>query len=196
MPQGSRQQRIVAPTRRFGTHKGEYALKNRKLVALSLFIGILAAAWTQGYAAEDHAAKNHGANHDVVLSPGLLELLRAEMREISGGIGSIPLALAAGDWGAIHDTGVKLRDSYIMKKALTPAQIAELQHALPEEFRRQDAGFHQRAGRLAEAASARDAELVVFHYARLMESCALCHSTFARERFPGFGPPPAEDHHH
>ena len=173
----------------------------RKLFAASVFVGALAALWGPAHAAESHvppdgAPGGHHAPGSLVLSPGLLELLRAEMREISGGVGSVPLALAMGDWNAIHDTGVKLRDSYIMKKSLTPTQKAELQRVLPEAFRRLDAGFHQRAEQMARAAAAHDAELVVFHYSRLVEGCTLCHGAFAPERFPGLASPAAEGHHH
>lgn len=173
----------------------------RRLIAASIFAGVLATGWAGADDEERHAAPDGagGGQHvagNLVLSPALLELLRAEMREISGGIGSVPLALAMGEWAAIHDTGVKLRDSYIMKKSLTPAQKDELLQVLPEAFRRLDAGFHQRAEQMARAAAAHDAELVVFHYSRLVEGCALCHGAFAPERFPGLASPAAEAHHH
>ena len=56
-----------------------------------------------------------------------------------------------------------------MEKSLTTEQAAELERALPVEFRRLDAEFQERALKLAMAAEA---------------------------RFPGFAPPAAEEHRH
>ena len=67
-------------------------------------------------------------------------------------------------WG-----GAAIRASYIMEKSLTTEQAAELERALPVEFRRLDAEFHERALKLAMAAEA---------------------------RFPGLAPPAAEEHRH
>jgi acetyl/propionyl-CoA carboxylase alpha subunit len=50
--------------------------------------------------------------------------------------------------------------------------------------------------RVARAAAAHDAELVAFHYSRLIESCVQCHAAYARSRFPGFVPPAEKEHHH
>ena len=50
--------------------------------------------------------------------------------------------------------------------------------------------------RLGTAAAAHDAELVVFHFSRLLDSCTRCHSAFASERFPGFAYPATQKHHH
>ncbi len=133
---------------------------------------------------------------DMHLSPELLELVRAEMREISNGIQGIALSIAAADWRSIQQTSAKISASYIMKQSLTPAQADELKHALPDRFKRLDADFHQRAERLGAAAAAHDAELAVFHYARLVESCARCHAAYASQRFPGFARPEKQAHHH
>lgn len=106
------------------------------------------------------------------------------------------LSLASADWESIQETSAKIRASYLMEKKLTPAQAKELDVALPEQFKRLDAQFHQRAERLGTAAAAHDPELVAFHYSRLLESCALCHSAYAKSRFPGFASPVQQDHHH
>lgn len=135
-------------------------------------------------------------DRDIHLSPELLELVRAEMREISNGIQGIALSIAAADWRSIQQTSAKISASYIMKQSLTPAQADELKHALPDRFKRLDADFHQRAERLGAAAAAHDAELAVFHYARLVESCARCHAAYASQRFPGFARPEKQAHHH
>jgi cytochrome c556 len=155
------------------------------------FTGILSAIPSRGYAQEPGTP-----SQGVRLSPALLDLLRAEMREIAGGVQGIALSLAAGDWKAIQDTSAKIRASYIMEKKLTPAQARELEQALPEHFKHIDAEFHERAEKLGAAAAAHDPGIVAFQYSRLVESCALCHAAFARSRFPGFGPPAQPGHQH
>jgi len=105
------------------------------------------------------------------------------------------LSLATANWTSIQETSTKIRASYIMEKKLTAAQTEELEQALPENFKQLDAEFHQRAEKLGMAAVAHDPELVAFQYSRLIESCALCHSAYAKSRFPGFSPPARQDHH-
>jgi len=161
----------------------------------------LLAAWVIGCSlaagsACIHAAEDRAPGQHVSLSPDLLELLRAEMREISTGVQAVAAALATADWESIRETGEKIRASYLMEQQLTPAQAAELEHALPGQFRRLDADFHQRAERLGAAAAAHDPELAAFHYSRLIESCARCHALYARDRFPGFAPAATQDHRH
>ena len=165
-------------------------MKARALIS-AILTGTLIAGL--GYA---HAAEPPTATRDVKLSPGLLNLLRAEMREISGGVQGMALSIATADWKSIQDTSMKIRASYIMEKKLTPAQAAELKTALPERFKKLDADFHNRAEKIGAAAAAHDAELVVFHYSRLLESCAGCHSEFAKSRFPDFSSATQQVHHH
>ncbi len=118
------------------------------------------------------------------------------MVELSGGIESVAIALASADWHAIEEASEKMHGSYIMKKSLTPSQAAELKQKLSTEFKQLDAAFHARALKLGQAAAAKDFELVAFHYSRLIESCASCHSKYATERFPGFDHSPQERHEH
>lgn len=146
--------------------------------------------------ANTRAAEDQAAHQAVELSPDLLELLRAEMREIADGVQGVALSLATADWESIHQTSSKIRASYIMEKQLTPAQAAELEKVLPERFKRLDAEFHQRAESLGAAAAAHDSELVAFQYSRLIESCARCHSEFAGKRFPGFDSRAPQGHQH
>ncbi|HKK06418.1 MAG TPA: cytochrome c [Gammaproteobacteria bacterium] len=165
-------------------------MKIRILLLSVLTVG-LATAWTPGFAA--------GAGRpfqELKLSPEVLNLLRAEMRGISAGVQGMSLSIATGDWKSIQQTSHNIRASYIMEKKLTPAQAQELKTALPARFKRLDAEFHERAGKLAAAAAAHDAERVTFQYSRLLESCAVCHSEFARSRFPGFKPLAGGTHGH
>lgn len=162
-----------------------------KLLAIIIVIGSLAANSVHTYAAEPHAPRQ-----DIKLSPDLLNLLRAEMGEIARGVQGIALSLATADWTSIQETSTKIRDSYIMDKKLTAAQAKELEQAFPEHFKQLDAEFHLRAEKLVVAATAHDPELVAFQYSRLIENCTLCHSAYAKSRFPGFSFHAQPDHHH
>jgi cytochrome c556 len=162
-----------------------------KLLAVIVIIISLTAGSASTYPAEGNAQYQ-----SVNLSPDLLDLLRAEMRDITSGVQSIALSLATADWKSIQETSMKIRASYIMEKQLTPAQVNELEKALPGQFKQLDAEFHQRAERLGETAAVHDPELVAFHYSRLLESCVRCHSAFASKRFPGFASPAQRSHQH
>lgn len=162
-----------------------------KLLAIFIVIGGLVTVPVQTNAAEPYIPRQ-----DIKLSPDVLNLLRAEMGEIATGVQGIALSLASADWESIHETSIKIRDSYIMQKKLTPAQAKELNQALPARFKQLDAEFHQRAEKLGAAATTHDPELVAIQYSRLIENCTLCHSAYAKSRFPGFSSTTQQDHHH
>ncbi|MGZ5764253.1 MAG: hypothetical protein ACXWHZ_13230 [Usitatibacter sp.] len=164
---------------------------NARIPLSAILIGSLMAG--SGHA---HSAEPHSATKDVKLSPGLLDLLRAEMREISGGVQAMAISIASADWKSIQETSVKIRASYIMEKKLSPAQAKELEAALPERFKTLDADFHNRAEKVGAAAAAHDAELVVFQYSRMLESCVVCHAEFAKPRFPAFSSGTRQAPHH
>lgn len=142
--------------------------------------------------AED--GEQHGET--IVLQPDLLALLQAEMREITTGVQKIPVAIAQADWETLIQTSKSVQTSYIMAKALTKEQKEALKSNLPARFKQLDSEFHARAGMLAQAAEARDFELAGYHYSRLIEGCAQCHSLYAASRFPGFGPVEEHGHQH
>ena len=162
-----------------------------KLLAMFIVIGSLVAV-----PAYIRATESQAHSRGIVLSPQLLNLLGEEMREIAAGVQGVALSLASGDWKSIEETSAKIQASYIMEKKLTASQAGELEQALPAHFKQLDAEFHRRAGRLGVAAAAHDAELVAFHYSRLVESCAVCHAAYAGQRFPGFSTPVLQGHHH
>ena len=141
-----------------------------------------------------HAAEPAAATRSLQLSPGVKSLLTAEMVEIAGGVQGMALSIASADWASIQSTSTRIRESYIMEKRLTPGQAEELERALPERFKELDAEFHARALRLGTAAAAHDAELVVYHYSRLIDSCTACHAAYAAARFPGFAAPTSHAH--
>jgi cytochrome c556 len=140
-------------------------------------------------------ADDAGRRAALPLSPGLLELFRAEMRELSLGAQALAAALPAADWDGIAATSRRMKASYVLEKKMTPEQAKEVA-ALPERFKELDAGFHARTDRLAAAADRHDYEGAAHEYARLLETCGACHGAFAHTRFPGFGPPAPAAHHH
>lgn len=146
--------------------------------------------------AATNAGQSDMASVDVQLSPQLRSLLQEEMREVAHGTQTLAIALAIADWETLADTGTNIRASYILEKKLTAAQKHELEHALPAGFKQLDAEFHARAEKLAHAAEARDHELAAFHFSRMVESCAACHSTYAKARFPGFLQSAPAEHGH
>ena len=163
---------------------------NRTLFVLALLISLAIASTDIRAEDSDHTGKT------LSLPPELMGLLQAEMREITIGIQKVPVAIAQADWEVLHQTGESIRSSYIMAKALTKEQIETLESSLPDRFKQIDSEFHARAGSLAKAAEARDFELASYHYSRLVESCASCHSLYAKTRFPGFGPVEEQGHQH
>lgn len=165
-------------------------MRARLLTMIIVAGGLSLCPWPGG------AAEPESPRQEIALSPELLELLRAEMREIAGAVQTIALSLATAEWKTIKDTSMQVRASYIMEKQLTPAQATELTQALPDGFKRLDADFHHRAQRLASAAETHDPEHAAFEYARLLESCTVCHAAYARTRFPGFAPAVQTDHGH
>jgi cytochrome c556 len=162
----------------------------RKPLSTAVFASLLLAL-----SATAHAAQPAAASTDVHLSPPLRGLLQQEMREVAHGTQTLAIALASADWKTLADTSAKIRASYILEKKLTAAQRQELERALPAEFKQLDAEFHARAEKLEQAARARDHEQAAFHYSRMIENCAACHSAYAKARFPGFASVTPAAHH-
>ena len=163
---------------------------NRMLSVLTLLFALAIASTAIRAEAPEHPAET------LSLPPELMALLQAEMREITIGVQKVPVAIAQADWEVLHQTGESIRSSYIMSKALTKEHIEILESSLPERLKQLDSEFHARAGSLAQAAQARNFELASYHYSRLVESCANCHSLYAKNRFPGFAPVEEHGHQH
>lgn len=141
-------------------------------------------------------AEHPAAPASLHLSPPLRALLQEEMREVTRGTQALVVAMAGADWHATADIAEKIHGSYILHRKLSPEQRQELGRALPAGFKQLDAEFHGRAKKLAQAAHARDHELAAFHFGRMIEACASCHSEYAQSRFPGFSPGQPSGHAH
>ena len=160
------------------------------------FVEVLVSAVLLATPEHVHSSENPAAAEEISLSPELMNLLRAEMAQLAAGVQKISIALPSAHWESLRETSANIRDSYIMKKSLTPEQAQELKQALPEQFKQLDAEFHARADKLESAALRQDPELAAFHFSRLLESCADCHSAYAKSRFPGFTDPAPATHPH
>lgn len=122
----------------------------------------------------------------IQIPEDLRALLRQEMGEVRKGMESLMLHIISAQWPQIETVGTQIKNSYIMKKSLTPEQMKQLHGALPRGFKKIDHKFHGYAGKLAEAARAQDMELVQYYFSKMQHSCTACHSRFAGDRFPGF----------
>lgn len=136
--------------------------------------------------AEEPAGQRHATPVGLRLSPEIKGLLNQEMKEIRKAMESLVFSAASGDWHKIEETGVNIKNSYILKKKLTEDQKHELHRSLPEQFKELGAKFHYYAGMLSHVAKEKDMELVNYYIYRMNEACASCHSKFASSRFPGF----------
>lgn len=154
----------------------------------------------------EHAAAEQPATspHDsaaapgvAALSPELRALFRQEMAGLQGAMLELVPAAVAADWEGVARVAEKIEGGFVLARQLTPAQRQELQTRLPEGFLALDGEFHGIARGLAAAAHERRPELVSFYVYRLTDACLVCHSRYARERFPAFAPPaaaPAHEH--
>ena len=141
-----------------------------------------------GHAEDDaHGDAHHKSAKSVEnLSPELRALLKQEMQALQQGmIEAIP-AYTSGDLPEVARIAQKMKDSFILKQAITRKQMHELHMSLPRSFLKMDHQFHYYAGMLAHVAEARKMELINFYFSKLTESCASCHSEHAKHRFPGF----------
>jgi len=162
---------------------------------VALTLACLLLAPVTGYS--EHPAEHHvqTPTDQLHLSPAVLDLLKQEMRAIQQGMQALIPAIVSGNWQDIAAIGNQIQHSYIMQQQLTDAQREELHQALPPAFQQLDQSFHRTAGRLAQSAKQRDAEIVSFYFYKLTETCVACHGRFAGYRFTGLAGKPDEASH-
>ena len=119
------------------------------------------------------------------LTPRLKGLIVDEMQHIAKAMADLSTAIATGDHHATMSLSTAVRDSFILKKSLTDHDKKDLMSAVPPEFIALDRRFHFLAGKLVHAAEGKDSELQSIYYAKMLESCVMCHTQFASNRFPG-----------
>jgi len=136
--------------------------------------------------AQDHAVPKAVGTPELSLSPKLRAALVAEMAGVKEGVAGLSTSLATGEWEAAAQRAERIRDSYIMKQKLTPAELEELERALPADFAGMDSRFHRHAEGVAHAAMEHNYELAVFYLSKMMEGCGACHARYATHTLKGF----------
>lgn len=136
--------------------------------------------------AQEQAAPKAAETPALSLSPKLRAALVAEMAGVKEGVAGLSASLATGEWDAAAKRAERIRDSYIMKQKLTRVELEELERALPADFAVMDEAFHQQADGLARAAKARNYELAIFYFSKMMEGCGSCHARYATHVLTGF----------
>lgn len=116
--------------------------------------------------------------------PELRQLLQQEMQALKKAVAQLSQALPQGEWHSVAGTAGQIHDSFIFQQKLSAEDRKTLHQTLPEGFIQLDKAFHQQAKKLQHAAESHDAELSLFYYSKMLESCVTCHSRFATHRFP------------
>lgn len=114
--------------------------------------------------------------------------VNAEMRGRKDGVVQISVAIAQGDWEMAVDRAASIRDRSIMRGRLTRKQIEELDRSLPAAFVKADERFRQDADALGRAMSARNSDLAISHFSKMLRACVGCHALYATHIFRGFPP--------
>lgn len=153
-------------------------------MVLGMVVGVLTALSIA--LAQEHAASKTVDVPVLALSPKLRAALVAEMAGVKEGVAELSASLAMGEWDAAARRAERIRDSYIMKQKLSRSELEELERALPADFAKMDDAFHRHAEGLAHAAKARNHELAVFYFSKMMEGCGACHARYATHALKGF----------
>jgi hypothetical protein len=154
-----------------------------------LAIALLAGAWTpdEVLGAEPVAPK---------MTPKLQKLFAEEMSTMLRAGNAILSALVTGDHATVAKNAQEIHDGFILDKNLTSQDRKDLENAVPPAFLELDGAFHQMALKLADAARHRDMDLQNYYFGRMVETCQICHSRYATDKFPGFGGKAPATHSH
>lgn len=123
------------------------------------------------------------------VGPGLTAKLRGllvmEMVQIEAAMRDTYGAIIRGNHATVAQKGQAIHDSFILGQSLTEQDHRDLEAAVPEEFLQMDERFHELAASLAEAGAQKNAQKQVEVFSRMTESCVVCHSLYATDRFGG-----------
>lgn len=136
-----------------------------------------------GRASDDSIKAETGIN----LPAKIRRVLAAEMNAVQRGITSLAIAIPAGKWKDIVETGRGMKKGYVLKKKLSAGEYRKFQQSLPEGYRALDSEFNIITGRMVRAAEKYDMDLVTREFRTLIGNCVRCHSRYAEDRFPGLG---------
>lgn len=153
---------------------------NRSRVIFAKLIGIMLLGINSALALESTPVAPR-------LTPKLQKLFTEEMIAVQAASQQILVGLVAGDHPLVAKQAQAIHDSFILDKNLTAQDRKHLETALPRAFLELDAAFHQLAAKLAEAARHKDMDLQTYYFGRMVESCQICHSQYATDKFPAYG---------
>lgn len=157
---------------------------------MCLAILMLLCAAVLAFAQDDGNEKKDG----IELSDETFDALMQEMHTVVQNVGALATSIALGELETVSKQARKIEASFILNSKLSEKEIEELHAALPSGFLEVDHKFHNDAGKLAEAADAKDHELVSFYFYKVMEGCVACHAGYAQKAFPGFVKPAKKMH--
>jgi hypothetical protein len=161
----------------------------RRLLVFASLIGIMLPGISGAWALESGPVAPR-------LTPKLQKLFAEEMIAVQAASQQILAGLAAGDHASVARQAQAIHDSFILDKKLTAQDRKDLDAALPPAFLELDGAFHRLAAKLAEAARHMDRELQTYYFGRMVESCQVCHSQYATDKFPSYGGKTPATHAH
>ena len=106
-------------------------MSGKKIAVLLLAVSLITAL--AAMAEERHAAAAKGQAPVLTLTPKLRAALVAEMAGVKAGVAEISVSLASGEWEKTAQRALLIRDSYIMKQKLSPAELEQLERSLPAQ---------------------------------------------------------------
>ena len=160
----------------------------RRSIAVVAAIVVSLVVTGAGVAQESPAPPASWQIPTVKLSTTQRGALDAEMRGRKDGVVQISVAIVQGDWELGAETAARMRDRSIMKGRLTRKQIEELDRSLPAALVKADERLRQDADALGRAMKARNGDLAVSHFSKMLRACVGCHVLYATHVFRGFPP--------
>jgi len=157
----------------------------RELTIAIILIVLGAITYLPAFA--DHPEKKGSDERtSLLLSNKLQRLLSAEMNSIQHGMTNLAIAIPAGDWKSVAETGKFIKDGYILEKKLSKQEMKEFRKSLPAGYNSLDQEYKGLAKGMIDSAKKGDAEAVNRAYYNLNGTCIECHVKYGKRRFPGF----------
>jgi len=121
---------------------------------------------------------------EINLPSEFQDLLNQEMQEIQSAMQQLIPLMAEGNSEKTAQLAEQIKNSFILKKSLSPEKLKQLVQLLPAHFVQLDRTFHGNAGKLAESARQSDFVESGKIYGTMISACIDCHTQFAPNRFP------------
>ncbi len=123
---------------------------------------------------------------EIVISNKLKRVLASEMKVLQQHMNSLAASVPAGRFTEIAATSEEIGKRDILEKRLSDKERTELNNILPSEYKIFEHELFRAAEMLNKASENNNPQFVSFFYSKLNESCIMCHSIYAKERFPDF----------